>query len=90
MGKEDYEGTIAFRKGVVPGYLEQMPEYGDEFTGAMVLDMAFENLYKIKRQIKKPTLFEDICPDLSSINVASHIKNFFMDIQLTVHFLSKA
>lgn len=51
MGKEDCEGQVSFRKGVTPGYLEQMPEYDDSFTGAKILDLAFENLYQIKEKM---------------------------------------
>ncbi|MBN2878757.1 MAG: ABC-F family ATP-binding cassette domain-containing protein [Clostridia bacterium] len=51
MGKEDCEGTVAFRKGVVPGYLEQMPEYDDSLTGSMVLELAFEGIREIKNRM---------------------------------------
>ena len=53
MGKEDYMGTIAFKKGVIPGYLEQSPEYDYSHTGASVLNLAFEEISLIKLKMEK-------------------------------------
>ena len=53
MGKEDCEGTVFFRKGVVPGYLEQLPEYDDRYLGRQVLSFAFENINKIKSKMEE-------------------------------------
>ena len=53
MGKEDYMGTIAFKKGVIPGYLEQSPEYDYSHTGASVLNLAFEEISLIKSKMEK-------------------------------------
>lgn len=53
IGLESYEnGNIAVRKGAVLGYLEQMPEYPDNFKAADVLNTAFEKADNIYKQLK--------------------------------------
>lgn len=54
MDKEDYqEGEVAFRKGISVGYLDQMPNYGDDTTTMDVLRMAFDRLHEIKLKLKE-------------------------------------
>jgi ATP-binding cassette, subfamily F, member 3 len=52
MGQEDcLTGEINFRKGIKVGYLNQIPEYSEEVTTIDVLQMAFAELYGIKKQM---------------------------------------
>ena len=53
MGKEDCDGEVFFRKGVFPGYLDQIPVYDTSYTGEQVLNLAFENLRKTGERLKK-------------------------------------
>lgn len=54
MGMEEYQdGEINLRKGLKAGYLNQIPDYGQEVKAAEVLRMAFEELYEIKKQMVK-------------------------------------
>jgi len=46
-------GQINKRKGLVLGYLEQIPNYEDENTVSDVLNEAFENVQNIKMQIEQ-------------------------------------
>lgn len=53
IGLEGYEnGNIAVRKGAILGYLEQMPEYPDNFKAVDVLNTAFEKADNIYKQLK--------------------------------------
>lgn len=54
MGLEDHQGgEISVRKDARIGYLNQIPEYGEEVNTLMVLQSAFEEQYEIKKQMKK-------------------------------------
>lgn len=53
MGKEDCDGEVFFRKGVFPGYLDQIPKYDKSYTGEQVLNLAFEGLRETGERLKK-------------------------------------
>lgn len=67
MGKEDCQGNVAFRKGVTPGYLEQSPKYDDSYTGAKVLDLAFEGIYKVRDRMHELELQMENAHDIDSV-----------------------
>ena len=51
-GYENYQtGQINKRKGLIIGYLEQIPNYEDESTVLDVVNKAFQNIYDIKSQM---------------------------------------
>ncbi|PKM50314.1 MAG: ABC transporter ATP-binding protein [Firmicutes bacterium HGW-Firmicutes-7] len=53
MGLEEYqEGDIAIRKDTKVGYLNQIPVYDEGATTREVINLAFENAYKIKKKMK--------------------------------------
>ena len=53
MGLEDYqEGAIAIRKDARVGYLNQMPIFEARATAMGVVELAFENLSKLKHEMK--------------------------------------
>jgi len=53
MGEESYqEGNLTFGKGVSLGYLHQIFKYEEGTTVRMVLEQAFEDVWKIKRQMR--------------------------------------
>ena len=53
MGLEDYqEGSIAIRKDAKVGYLNQMPVYETGVTTLEVIELAFENVFKLKQEMK--------------------------------------
>jgi len=53
MGLEDYqEGAIAIRKDARVGYLNQMPIFEARATAMGVVELAFENLSKLKQEMK--------------------------------------
>jgi ATPase subunit of ABC transporter with duplicated ATPase domains len=53
-GYENFQsGQINKRKGLVIGYLEQIPNYEDINTVADVLNMAFKNIQDIKEEMEK-------------------------------------
>src|SRR5471030_3120933 len=52
MGIESYEkGTISVKKNATVGYLEQMPSYPNDFTVIDVLNVAFENIDKLYKEL---------------------------------------
>lgn len=54
VGVEDYqEGNISFRKGAKVGYLDQIFDCKPNTTVIEVLEEAFQNIWNIKRQMKK-------------------------------------
>ena len=53
MGKEDHEGMVMFRKGVSPGYLEQIPDYSSAFTGKDVLELAFAKIHAAAKRMEE-------------------------------------
>lgn len=51
-GKEEVEeGTIAFRKGITIGYLEQIPKYEEQMTVLEVICLAFGEIFACKKQM---------------------------------------
>jgi ATP-binding cassette, subfamily F, member 3 len=53
MGVEDYqEGNIAIRKDAKVGYLNQMPVFGANATTMDVIELAFEDIFKLKQEMK--------------------------------------
>lgn len=53
MGKEDYEGTVAYKKGITVGYLNQMPDYDEDMSVRDVMTLAFRPLLQIKAQMHR-------------------------------------
>ena len=54
MGLEDYQGgEISFRKGARIGFLNQIPEYGEEVVTLEVLQSAFEDADTVKKQMRE-------------------------------------
>ncbi len=51
MGNEDYEGTVAYKKGITVGYLNQMPDYDPSMTILEVMTLAFDQLNQMKHQM---------------------------------------
>lgn len=45
------KGNMAIRKGAKIGYLEQMPNYKDEYTARKVLNLAFKDLMEIEENM---------------------------------------
>lgn len=53
MGIEDYQGgDISIRKGVKVGYLNQIPVFEANATTLDVIELAFEEVYILKKQMK--------------------------------------
>jgi len=53
IGSEGYEdGSMSFKKGATLGYLEQMPIYPDDFKVIDVLNLAFENIDNIYKELE--------------------------------------
>jgi len=53
IGSEGYEnGTLSFKKGATLGYLEQMPIYPDDFKVIDVLNLAFENIDNVYKELE--------------------------------------
>ncbi len=51
IGSEGYEsGNLSFKKGATLGYLEQMPNYPDNFKVIDVLNLAFENVDNVYKE----------------------------------------
>ncbi len=73
-GCEDYQsGQINKRKGLVLGYLEQIPNYEDENTVQDVLNNAFKNIQNIKEQMEQ---LEKTFDDLEGEELESAIKRY--------------
>lgn len=54
MGQEDYQGgEISIRKGARLGYLDQIPVYEDGISALDVLQTAFEEVHRLKLQMKE-------------------------------------
>lgn len=54
MGIEDYQGgDISIRKGAKVGYLNQIPVFEADATTLDVIELAFEEVYRLKRQMKE-------------------------------------
>lgn len=53
IGSEGYEsGNMSFKKGATLGYLEQMPVYPDGFKVIDVLNLAFENIDNVYKELE--------------------------------------
>ncbi|HAN10672.1 MAG TPA: ABC transporter ATP-binding protein [Clostridiales bacterium] len=53
-GNEDYkEGNLTIKKGLTVGYLDQIPNYDDGCRVVDVLNMAFEYVHKLSKQMKE-------------------------------------
>ena len=53
IGSEGYEsGNLSFKKGATLGYLEQMPNYPDNFKVIDVLNLAFENVDNVYKELE--------------------------------------
>ncbi|MTI49739.1 MAG: ABC-F type ribosomal protection protein [Firmicutes bacterium] len=53
-GLEDYNGgVLSLRKGVTVGYLDQIPDYPQEYKVIDVLKTAFEEIFKVREEMKK-------------------------------------
>ena len=53
IGSEGYEnGNMSFKKGATLGYLEQMPIYPDDFKVIDVLNLAFENIDNVYKELE--------------------------------------
>lgn len=53
IGSEGYEdGNLSFKKGATLGYLEQMPIYPDDFKVIDVLNLAFENIDNVYKELE--------------------------------------
>ncbi|BCZ44644.1 ABC transporter ATP-binding protein [Clostridium gelidum] len=53
IGSEGYEsGNLSFKKGATLGYLEQMPIYPDDFRVIDVLNLAFENIDNVYKELE--------------------------------------
>ena len=53
IGSEGYEnGNMSFKKGATLGYLEQMPIYPDHFKVVDVLNLAFENVDNVYKELE--------------------------------------
>lgn len=54
MGIEEYQsGEISIRKGARMGYLNQIPEFEEGTTVLEVLEVAFEELYRLKHKLRE-------------------------------------
>lgn len=47
------EGIVSIRKGILMGYLEQMPVYPDNYTVLEVLMSAFDNVKEVQKEMEK-------------------------------------
>ncbi|MBN2543131.1 ABC-F family ATP-binding cassette domain-containing protein [bacterium] len=53
-GMENYDyGSLSIRKGSTVGYLEQIPDYPDDFKVIDVLNQAFETISKLRAEMKE-------------------------------------
>ena len=53
IGSESYEsGTLSFKKGANLGYLEKMPIYADDLKVIDVLNLAFENIDNVYKELE--------------------------------------
>lgn len=53
MGLEPYQGNVSTRKGATLGYLDQLPNFPDEFNVLNILCLAFEDIYNVKDRMHK-------------------------------------
>lgn len=78
MGQEDYDGTVAFKKGITIGYLNQLPDYESSMTVLQVMTLAFAQLIEMRKQmVAYETEFETLKGDalesaLKKYGILSH------------------
>ncbi len=64
------EGSISFRKGCKLGYLDQIPDYEDHVSVIDILELSFEEIYLIKKQMEMLTItFGEVTGDLFDKNM---------------------
>lgn len=52
IGEEHVQvGNVSFRKGTKIGYLDQIPNYRDDISVLEILENAFEDIFKLKKEI---------------------------------------
>ncbi|PKM93458.1 MAG: ABC transporter ATP-binding protein [Firmicutes bacterium HGW-Firmicutes-1] len=74
MGIEDYQkGDIAIRKDVKVGYLNQIPLFDKAATTREVINLAFEDVYKIKKNMK---VYEEQFIELQGEALEKAIKSY--------------
>ena len=49
-------GNVTFRKGTKLGYLDQIPEYGDDVKVIDIMQSAFVDVYRVKSKLDQCTL----------------------------------
>ncbi len=73
-GYENFQvGQINKRKGLVIGYLEQIPNYEDDNTVADVLNKAFQTIHDIKEEMEN---LEKTFDNLTGIELESAVKKY--------------
>lgn len=73
-GYENFQvGQINKRKGLVLGYLEQIPNYEDDNTVSDVLNKAFQTIHDIKKEMKN---LEKTFDSLSGEELESAVKKY--------------
>ena len=82
-GMEKYdEGMLAIRKGASMGYLDQIPSCFDNLRVIDVLNLAFEEIQSLEKEIK---LVEKQMADVSNKNLAGIIKKYGELVQIFEH-----
>ncbi|KFZ27452.1 MAG: putative ABC transporter ATP-binding protein YjjK [Candidatus Izimaplasma bacterium HR2] len=66
-------GTISFRKGTKIGYLDQIPNFSDDKTVIEILENAFKEVYKLKREIDSLT---NSFSSLSEVELETALKRY--------------
>lgn len=57
-------GSVSFRKGTKLGYLDQIPDYEDSLLVNDILEMSFEEIYILKKQMDRLShTFGNLSPD---------------------------
>lgn len=74
MGIEGCDkGTVSIRKNATVGYLEQIPIYQDNFKVIDVLNLAFEKLDKLQKELE---LLEQQLADTDQFNIEKLLSNY--------------
>lgn len=76
MGIESCDGDVSFRKGVQPGYLEQMPEYGPDYTAENVIRTAFDDLFSMQQQM------HDLEEQMAHSDMLDNVMNQYHQLQV--------
>jgi len=78
IGSEGYEnGNMSFKKGATLGYLEQIPVYPDDFKVIDVLNLAFENIDNVYKELE---LLEKQLSDVDEANM-ERVLNKYSKVQ---------